>query len=50
VIVSANFRAVSTPAEVAAAVEAQRKAGRANITLAVTRGGQTRFVGVKIAE
>jgi serine protease Do len=50
VIVSANFRAVSTPQEVAAAVAAQRSAGRANITLAVTRGGQTRFVGVKIAE
>jgi serine protease Do len=52
VIVSVNFRAVSTPQEVAAAVAAQRQAGRQNVTLAVTRRGQSSpaFIGVKIAD
>ena len=50
VIVSVNFRPVATPAEAAAAVEAQRRAGRANVTLAVSRRGQTSFIGVRIAE
>ena len=48
VITSVNLKAVRTPAEVAAAVEAARKAGRPTILLSVLFRGQLASVPVKV--
>ena len=49
-IVSVNRQPVATPAEVLAAVEAARRAGRTSVLLLVKRGrGPEAFVGVEIA-
>ena len=49
-ILSINQQAVSTPAQVLAAVEAARRAGRTSVLLLVKRGtGPEAFVGVDIA-
>jgi serine protease Do len=49
-IVSVNQQAVTTPAQVQAAVEAARRAGRTSVLLLVKRGtGPEAFVGVDIA-
>jgi serine protease Do len=49
-IISVNNQAVTTPAQVVAAVEAARKAGRTSVLLLVKRGSAPEaFVGVDIA-
>jgi serine protease Do len=49
-IVSINQQAVTTPAQVLAAVEAARRAGRTSVLLLVKRGtGPEAFIGVDIA-
>jgi serine protease Do len=49
-IISVNNQAVTTPAQVLAAVEAARKAGRSSVLLLVKRGNAPeQFVGVDIA-
>ncbi|HEX6409037.1 MAG TPA: Do family serine endopeptidase [Sphingomicrobium sp.] len=49
-IISVNQQAVTTPAQVQAAVEAARRAGRTSVLLLVKRGtGPEAFVGVDIA-
>jgi serine protease Do len=49
-IVSVNNQAVSTPAQVIAAVDAARKAGRSSVLLLVKRGtAPEAFVGVDIS-
>jgi serine protease Do len=48
-IMSVNRQPVSTPAQVAAAVEAARRAGRTSVLLLVKRGPSPEaFVGVEI--
>jgi serine protease Do len=49
VIIRAGDRLVASAGDVAAAVSEWRKAGRKSIPLAITRGGRTLFVPVKIA-
>jgi serine protease Do len=48
VIVSVNTRKVATAAEVAAAVDAAKKAGRPTVLMGFAVGGSTQFVPVKI--
>jgi serine protease Do len=49
-IISVNNQAVTTPAQVVAAVDAARKAGRTSVLLLVKRGtGPEQFVGVDIS-
>ena len=49
-IISVNRQAVTTPAQVLAAVDAARKAGRSSVLLLVQRGtGAPLFIGVEIA-
>ncbi len=48
VIVSVNTRKVTTAAEVAAAVDAAKKAGRPTVLMGFAVGGSTQFVPVKI--
>ena len=49
-IMSINRQAVTTPAQVTAAVDAARKAGRTSVLLLVKRGpGPEAFVGIDIA-
>jgi serine protease Do len=51
VILSVNRQTVTSPAQVAAAVEAARRAGRGSVLLLVKRGtGPEGFVGVQIPE
>ena len=51
VIVSVNRQAVTTPAQVLAAVESARRAGRSSVLLLVQRGqGPEVFVGLDIAD
>ncbi|HEY7006943.1 MAG TPA: Do family serine endopeptidase [Sphingomicrobium sp.] len=48
-LMSVNNQAVTTPAQVIAAVEGARKAGRSSVTLLIKRGSQPEaFVGVSI--
>ena len=48
-IMSVNRQAVTTPAQVTAAVEAARRAGRTSVLLLVKRGpGPEAFVGIEI--
>jgi serine protease Do len=50
VILSVNRQAVTTPAQVSAAIEAARKAGRNSVLLLVKRGGNPEaFVGIEIS-
>jgi serine protease Do len=50
VIISVNRQAVTTPAQVLAAVDAARRAGRSSVLLLVKRGQTPEaFVGVEIA-
>ena len=49
-IMSVNNQPVTSPAQVAAAVEAARKAGRSSVLLLVKRGNSPeQFVGVDIS-
>ena len=49
-ILSVNQQAVTTPAQVQAAVEAARRSGRTSVLLLVKRGtGPEAFIGVDIA-
>lgn len=48
VIISVNTRKVATAADVAAAVDAARKAGRPTVLMGFAVGGSTQFVPVKI--
>ena len=48
-IVRAGDRPVASAADVAAAVDAAKKAGRASVLLGVYRGGRTTFLPLKIA-
>ena len=48
VITSINTRAVNSPAEVAAAAEAAKKSGRANLTIGVFSGGRPSFRTLKV--
>ncbi|HEX5775228.1 MAG TPA: Do family serine endopeptidase [Caulobacteraceae bacterium] len=50
VIVSATNKAVSTAADVAAAVDAAKRADRPSVLLGVSRGGRTLYVPIKIAD
>lgn len=49
VIVSVNTRKVASASDVAAAVDAARKAGRPTVLLGIAVGGSTQFVPVKVA-
>jgi serine protease Do len=49
VIVQAGGRPVASAAEVAAAVDQAKKAGRAGVALGVFRQGRTTFLALKIA-
>ncbi|MFN3513638.1 MAG: Do family serine endopeptidase [Phenylobacterium sp.] len=49
VIVQANGREVNTAAELAAIVDAARKAGRQNVLVGVHRAGRTSFLPLKIS-
>ena len=49
VIVQASGRPVTSAADVVAAVDAAKKAGRANVLLGVFRAGRTTFLPVKVA-
>jgi len=48
IITSINTRPVKTPAEVAAAAEAAKKSGRANLTVGVFSGGRPSFRTLKV--
>jgi serine protease Do len=48
VITSINTRPVTTPAEVAAAAEAAKKSGRANLTIGVFSGGRPSYRTLKV--
>jgi serine protease Do len=48
VITSINTRPVNTPAEVAAAAEAAKKSGRANLTIGVFSGGRPSYRTLKL--
>jgi serine protease Do len=48
-IVSVNNQPVTSPAQVIAAIDAARKAGRPSVLMLVKRGTSQRFVGVSIA-
>jgi serine protease Do len=48
VITSINTRPVNTPAEVAAAAEAAKKSGRANLTIGVFSGGRPSYRTLKV--
>jgi serine protease Do len=49
VITRANDRAVSTPQELAAVVDAAKKAGRTSVLVGVYRGGRTNFLPLKVS-
>jgi serine protease Do len=49
IITSVNQKAVSSPSEVAAAVEEAAKADRKAVLLLIERDGQQRFVAVELA-
>jgi serine protease Do len=49
VIVQAGGHAVASAADVAAAVDAAKKAGRTNVLLGVFRNGRTTFLPIKVA-
>jgi len=49
IITSANTRPVSSPAEVVAAVEAAKKAGRENLMVGIVRDGRTSYLTLKLA-
>ena len=49
VITRANDRAISGPADLAAAVDAAKKAGRTSILVGVLRSGRTAFLPIKIS-
>jgi serine protease Do len=49
VITRANDRAVASPADLAAAVDAARKAGRTSVLVGVLRSGRTAFLPIKIS-
>jgi serine protease Do len=49
VIVQAGGRPVTSAAEVASAVDAAKKAGRAGVALGIFRQGRTTFLALKIA-
>jgi serine protease Do len=49
-IMSVNNQAVTSPAQVVAAVDAARKAGRSSVLLLIKRGNSTEgFIGVDIS-
>jgi serine protease Do len=48
VITSINTRPVNTPADVAAAAEAAKKSGRANLTVGVFSGGRPSYRTLKV--
>ena len=50
VIVSASNKQASTAADVAAAVDAAKRAERPSVLLGVSRGGRTLYVPIKIAD
>ena len=49
VITRVNDRAVATPADLVAAVEAAKKAGRTSVLVGVLRSGRTAFLPIKIS-
>ncbi len=49
VITRVNDRAVATPTDLVAAVEAAKKAGRTSVLMGVLRGGRTAFLPIKIS-
>jgi serine protease Do len=49
VITRANDRAVSAPAELAAVVDAAKKAGRTSVLVGVYRNGRTAFLPLKVS-
>jgi len=49
VITLANGRAVATPSEFAAVVDAAKKAGRTSVLLGVFRNGRTAFLPIKVS-
>ena len=49
VITRANDRAVASPADFAAAVDAAKKAGRTSVLVGVLRNGRTAFLPIKVS-
>ena len=49
VITRANDRAVATPADLAAVVDAAKKAGRVSVLVGVYRNGRTSFLPIKVS-
>ncbi len=49
IITSANTRPVASPADVAAAVDAAKKAGRENLMVGIVRDGRTSYLTLKLA-
>jgi serine protease Do len=49
VITRTNDRTVAVPADVAAAVDAAKKAGRSNVVVWVYRNGRTAFLPLKVS-
>jgi serine protease Do len=49
VVTQANGRAVTTPQELAAVVDAAKKAGRTSVLVGVYRGGRTNFLPLKVS-
>ena len=50
VILSVNYKIISTPADISTAADAAKSAGRANVLLFVLRGAQSRYVAVKLRQ